>query len=141
MAQNLYKVGEDYFVKLTTQEFYSPNGNKINGVGVTPNIIVDLPEFIFSDKRMFVTDKDEQIKNAEGILATLGYFNEVPDDTYTNATFKAVWAFQEATGLYPYGVCDFTTQARLNTEYRLALQKNDLQIKEAIKWIVEDTQK
>lgn len=140
VAQNIYRLGSEYLVKLTTQEFFSPNGSKINGVGVTPDVIVDVPEYVFSERRFYVSDTDEQIINVEAMLKYLGYFNGEPDDTYTNETYKAVWAFQAATELYPYGVCDFTTQARINTEYRLAVQKNDLQLKAAIDWIVEDTQ-
>jgi carboxyl-terminal processing protease len=141
VAQNIYRIGSEYLVKLTTQEFFSPNGDKINGVGVTPNIIVDTPDYVFSNRRFYSSDVDEQIVNVEAMLKILGYFNEEPDDTYTYETYLAVYSFQSATGLYPYGVCDFTTQARLNTEYRIATLKNDLQMKEAVKWIVKDTQK
>jgi len=140
VAQNIYKLGTDYLVKLTTQEFFSPNGTKINGIGVTPDVIVSTPEYVFSDKRFYVSDIDEQIINVEGMLKYLGYFEGEADELYTKETLKAVWEFQEATGLYPYGVCDFTTQARINTEYGLELEKNDRQLKAAIDWIVEDTQ-
>ncbi len=141
VAQNIYRLGTEYLVKITTQEFFSPNGTKINGVGVLPDVIVDTPEYVFSDRRFFVSDQDEQIVNVEGMLKYLGYFKGQPDEKYTKETYQAVWAFQAATGLYPYGVCDFTTQATINTEYRLAVEKNDLQLKAAIDWIVEDTQK
>lgn len=138
VAQSLYQIGTEYVTKVTTQEFFSPKGNKINGVGVTPNIIVDIPAYVDSDDRLFSGDSKEQVKNVEDILKYLGYFNEVPDQTYTTATYWAVRAFQKATGLYPYGVCDFATQAKLNEVYATALEKSDLQFEEALSWIEED---
>ncbi len=114
---------------------------KINGIGVVPEQIVDVPEYVYSDRRFYAGDEDEQIVNVEGILKFLGYFDGEPDGKYDGETYRAVWKFQQATGLYPYGVCDYTTQARLNTEYHLAVQSNDLQLKAAADWIVEDSQK
>ncbi len=140
VAQNIYHIGEDYLAKLTTQEFFSPELNKINGVGVIPDIIIDTPEYVYSDRRFYSSDVDEQIVNVEGMLKFMGYFNEEPDDTYTISTYYAVKEFQRVTGLYPYGVCDFTTQGRLNTEYTKAVENNDIQLNAALDWIVEDTQ-
>lgn len=138
VAQSLYQIGTDYLTKVTTQEFFSPKGNKINGVGVTPNIVVDIPAYIVSEDRLFSGDTKEQVKNVEDILKYLGYFNEVPDQTYTASTYWAVRAFQKANGLYSYGVCDFSTQGKLNEVYAAALAKNDFQFEEALAWIEED---
>lgn len=141
VAQNIYRVGTEYLAKLTTQEFFSPDMNKINGIGVIPDVIIDNAEFVYSERRFYKSDKDDEIKNVEGMLRFLGYFNEVPDDTYTTATFDAVKAFQAATGLYPYGVCDFTTQFKLNEIYRQAIINDDEQLQYAVQWIVQDAGK
>lgn len=141
VAQSLYQIGTDYVTKVTTQEFYSPNGNKINGVGVVPNIVVDVPAYVTSTDRLFSGDKNEQVKNVEDILSYLGYFKETADDTYTASTYWAVRAFQKATGLYSYGVCDFTTQKKLNEEYAKAMAQDDKQFERALHWIEEDMAK
>ncbi len=138
VAQSIYRLGDEYLVKLTTQEFFSPNLNKINGVGVEPDLLVDNPEYVFSDKRFSNFDTDEQVVNIEGMLKFLGFFDGQPDESYTTETLNGVKAFQAATGLYPYGVCDFTTQAKLNEEYRKAFLANDVQMQAAIDWILED---
>lgn len=141
VAQNIYHIGDDYLMKMTTSEFFSPNMNKINTIGVEPDVIVDTPEYVYSDKRFYKSDVDEEIINVEGMLKFMGYFNEEPDDTYTESTFYAVKSFQADKGLYAYGVCDYTTQSKINSEYMLAVENNDVQLQAAIDWIVEDTQK
>ncbi len=141
VAQNIYRIGDEYLAKLTTQEFFSPDLNKINGIGVEPDLIVDNAEYVFSEDRFYNFDTDEQIINVEGMLKFLGFFSGQPDESYTSETFNAVKAFQAASGLYPYGVCDFTTQAKLNEEYRKATLSNDIQMQAAIDWILEDMTK
>jgi len=138
VAQSIYQVGTDYYTKVTTQEFYSPKGNKINGVGVTPDIIVDIPSLITVEERLFIGDKKAEVKNVEDILAFLGYFEETPDEKFTGATFTAIKDFQKSVGLYAYGVGDFTTQNKLNLEYSKAFASNDVQLKRAIEWIEKD---
>lgn len=47
IVQRLYSpavLGEGPGYKLTISEYQTPNGTKIHGVGVTPNIVVELPE-------------------------------------------------------------------------------------------------
>lgn len=141
VAQQIFGLGQDYLVKMTTQEFFSPNMSTINGIGVIPDIIIDTPEYVNSNRRFFPSDVDDQIVNVEGMLTYLGYFDEEPDDTYTNATYRAIWAFQRDTGLYPYGVCDYTTQARLNLEYMNSIADDDPQLKGVINWIQAKSKK
>jgi len=138
VAQSIYQVGSDYYTKVTTQEFYSPKGSKINGVGVTPDVIIDIPSLITVEERLFIGDKKAEVKNVEDVLAFLGYFDETPDEKFTGVTFNAIKAFQKAVGLYAYGVGDFTTQNKLNSEYAKAIATNDLQFKSAIEWIEKD---
>ncbi len=136
VAQELYELRSGHKIKLTMQEFFSPKGNKINGVGVVPDIPVHTPDYISSDIRLMAGDTGEQVENMEGILAALGYM-ENPDDVYDADAYRAVMAFQKAAGLYPYGVCDYTTQIQLNTAYREYKGKNDAVMQAAFDWIVE----
>lgn len=46
VVQTLKSLGDGTYIKLTTSEYFSPNGNKIDGVGVEPDIVVELPEEI-----------------------------------------------------------------------------------------------
>ncbi len=43
IIQQFYSIGTDgTMVKLTYQQYYSPSGNKIHGVGITPDYVVEL---------------------------------------------------------------------------------------------------
>ena len=62
VVQTLKSLGDGTYVKLTTQEYFSPSGNKIDGQGVTPDIEVDLPE---GKKSYSVTfEEDTQLQRA-----------------------------------------------------------------------------
>ena len=53
-------------LKLTTHEYYTPNRNKINGIGIEPNEIVELPEGV---NAFTVTEEnDTQLQRAIEIL-------------------------------------------------------------------------
>ena len=54
-------------IKVTVEEYYTPNRNKINGVGIEPDEKVELPETVESP--LLVTDKeDTQLQKAMEIL-------------------------------------------------------------------------
>ena len=63
VVQSLRPLGDGTYVKLTTSEYFSPNGNKIDKLGVEPDIEVDLPEDIES---LYNIDraKDTQLQRA-----------------------------------------------------------------------------
>ena len=44
VIQEILKMEDGSALKLTTEEYFTPNRNKINGVGIEPNEIVELPE-------------------------------------------------------------------------------------------------
>ena len=109
-------------IKLTLAEFVKPNGEKINHVGIEPDVKVsnkfeDFDESTLTpmtiDARYTIGDTHSDVLAIEERLALLGYNVEV-DDVYDNLTYQATKNFQAATGLHPYGVMDYTTQAMLN---------------------------
>lgn len=122
-----------YYVKLTFQEYLTRNKNKINSIGVKPNIEVKIPELIVkAPKKYSVKMKDEYVNKIETILNYLGYFKESPDELYTEVTELAVKKFQKDNKLYAYGVCDYTTQNKLNEKLVEVVKKEDPQLKQAI---------
>ena len=138
VAQSFYQTHSGQVMKLTTEEFLSRDGNKINGIGVEPDIIVDMPEYIYPEDRLYIGDESAQVKVAEDLLYFLGYLKETPDTSYERSTFEAVKKFQAEVGLYAYGVCDYTTQEALNRSYQKEKENNDLQMQRAIEWIKEN---
>jgi len=63
VVQTLKSLGDGTYIKLTTAEYFSPNGNKINGLGIEPDIRVELPEDI---KNYYSPDfeEDTQLQKA-----------------------------------------------------------------------------
>ncbi len=63
VVQTLKSLKDGTYVKLTTAEYFSPKGNKINGQGVTPDIEVDLPEKVKNSYNIEFED-DTQLQRA-----------------------------------------------------------------------------
>lgn len=136
VAQYLYDIEDTYMVKLTTEEFFSRDGKVIQQKGVSPDFPVEIPNLISSDHRFFVGDQNPVIKNIEGILAYLGYFKGIPDETFGADTVLAMKTFQKASGLFPYNICDFTTQKTLNEKFAAEFTKKDTQLDKAVEIVL-----
>lgn len=62
VVQKFKSLGDGTYIKLTISEYFSPNGNKINDIGVIPNYeIADDPE----------TKVDEQLQKALEVIANM----------------------------------------------------------------------
>lgn len=75
VVQTTYKLDSDHgWLKLTTDAYYTPNGTNLGGTGITPDIIVELPEGLrYTDVYTLYTeylDQDTQLQAA--ISALLG---------------------------------------------------------------------
>ncbi len=109
-------------IKLSVAEFTKPDGSRINGVGIKPDVRVKnimeaydasgLTPMTMS-KRYTAGDVAEDVRAIEERLTVLGYFAGQADDCYDDLTASATAAFQEDAGLFPYGVMDYTTQNAL----------------------------
>lgn len=66
VIQTIFKLTDGSGIKLTTNEYYTPNHNEINKIGIKPDIEVELPEEenIYTVKR----ENDTQLKKATEIL-------------------------------------------------------------------------
>ena len=67
VIQELLSFKDGSGLKVTTHEYYTPNRNKINGVGIQPDEIVKLPETV--ENILYVEEnEDTQLKKAIEIL-------------------------------------------------------------------------
>ncbi len=137
VAQNIVTMEDGSMIKLTTEEFLTGNGLKINGVGVTPDVVVDLPDYIDTTRRLYLTDFGDDVLVAERILEHFGYSVGAVDGQYDRSTYNAVKQFQADQGLYPYGVCDYTTQKSLNDLLLEDLQSKDTQLEKAYEVLLD----
>lgn len=69
VIQTLYSLSDGSGLKITTEEYYTPNHNKINKEGITPDVEVDLTK---NSEEKYETefDKDAQVKKAIETIKT-----------------------------------------------------------------------
>ena len=44
IVQRIFKLADGSGYKLTVSEYFTPNGTNIHGIGITPDVIIELPE-------------------------------------------------------------------------------------------------
>lgn len=135
VAQYIYELDDGAMFKLTQEEFFSGQNAAIHGIGVTPDIYVNVPGYLTVKRRYYQGDTNSEITVAEEILGYLGYGIQYPDSLYDYKAVDAVKAFQADQGLYSYGVLDLTTQERLNRVLMETVRENDIQLAEAARTI------
>lgn len=88
-------------LKYTTAEWLSPNGNKINKVGITPDEIVELHPILSMDlveyrenKTFEVDSVGAEVMIVQNALDFLGYNVERTDGYFDNSTLAALKAFE-----------------------------------------------
>ena len=74
LIQSLKSLGEDSGIAITVASYLTPEGNNIQGKGITPDKILDLPE-----ARDYGNSEDKWVKNAEIYLNALFDENEVEE--------------------------------------------------------------
>ena len=74
LIQSLKSLGEDSGIAITVASYLTPQGNNIQGKGITPDKILDLPE-----AREYGNSEDKWVKNAEIYLNALFDENDVEE--------------------------------------------------------------
>ncbi|MBE7038849.1 MAG: PDZ domain-containing protein [Ruminococcaceae bacterium] len=109
-------------VRLTDAEYLTAGGRHINGIGIIPDVEVEnyVGKYdkkyyspLLHDRVLRIGDKGEDVRCFKERLDALGFNVEIPNDEFDENMFYAVMDFQSLTGLYPYGVLDFTTQLKI----------------------------
>lgn len=67
VIQQLMSMSTGNGLKLTVEEYYTPNRNKINGKGITPDEIIELPDTV-TNILSVKEDEDTQLKKAIELL-------------------------------------------------------------------------
>ena len=67
VLQSVLSLSNGGSLKITTQEFFRPNGEKINKVGIEPDIVLDIPSQ-YSNILYVPDEQDNQLQKAEEIL-------------------------------------------------------------------------
>ncbi|QSX04975.1 S41 family peptidase [Sedimentibacter sp. zth1] len=134
VVQSLFALKNEAAIKLTTAEYFTPNKNKVQGIGITPDIYVELKSNIdFSnypklkkERKAKLDDIGLDVLGSEMILETLGYNVNKPDGVFDKTTFDAIKEFQKNNNLYAYGVLDYSTQDCLTNSLIAFSQNNEI---------------
>ena len=102
VMQSVVEFGDVGTLKLTMFEYFSRNGKKINGVGITPDYEVD--------DVLFVSEKDKvKSDNLKNALMYLGYTVSSESEI-----IKSIGKFQTAEGLTPTYKLNAETVSKIN---------------------------
>ncbi len=144
--QNTLSLGDFGGIKLTVSEFFTPNGDIIDKVGISPDEYVanvkriataeDFEPLKF-EKKFYLGDSDSQIIALKDRLRVLRYFNGDMDEYFDSTLDEAVKRFQTDTGLYPCGDLDFTTQTFIQNLVLEATVIEDTQLDKAYEYLTK----
>lgn len=131
-------------LKFTTAQWMSPNGNAIDGVGITPDYIVELHPVFYFDKIVLdegvtygLDQVDESIELAQLALDFLGYTVNRTDGYFDQSTVDAIVQFRSDYALEESQRLDkkalqvlstevirfwFTNRSSLDTQLQKALE-------------------
>lgn len=142
--QNVLSLSNGGGLKITIGEYLTPKERKIDGVGLTPDLVIeniahenrdDIKTFVpmIEDVKPQKKDKGLNVYGAQQRLGYIGYDVEVTG-ILDDKTHDAIKEFQKSQGLSPYGVLDYTTRDKL---YERAIEVynegiKDLQLEKAI---------
>ena len=145
-VQGFYPIGGvNGVLKMTVNAYFTPLGNSINKVGLTPTEIVtntikvyepdELENFTYKTKPQ-LGDADENVLIAKKLLSMLNY--EIADEesnVFDETLDKAVREFQSENDLFPYGVLDITTQSYIRNKVLDSKFLDDKQLDRAIEYL------
>ena len=107
--------------KLTTGEYLSPLGTKINKIGIDPDVYVEMPGFL----NYTLETSGADIAQIKKILAYCGYETGNNDEVYDEITKASVIKAKEAMGLEANDKVDIYVKDALNEMYLKALEQKD----------------
>lgn len=135
--------GDGSALKYTVAAWLTPNGESINGVGVTPDYEVRLddalylPYFAFEEDEVYHYDTvNEQVAAMQKILRFLDYPMKRVDGYFDQQTYHQLKEFQKDHGIEATGDLDYKTSNTLNQAVILNWSSNrmkyDVQLKKAL---------
>lgn len=126
-------------LKLTVDKWLTPNGTWIHKKGVTPDLVVDQPEYFsvlpLSKKMTLKFDmNNEDVRSMQVMLQGLGFDSSRKDGYFDGKTAGAVMEFQKASNLPETGDLDILSAKALEDKIIAEIKnsKNDMQLNAAI---------
>ena len=67
-VQHMYSLGNGSLLKYTSSLWYTPIGNNVDGIGITPHYYIENEKIYTNDSRSVISIKDTQLMYAEELL-------------------------------------------------------------------------
>lgn len=140
-VQHMERLSNSAGLRYTVAKYQTPSGRDINGKGLEPDVVVELPaEFMLlyhqlvndlkpGDENPFVTFLQKMLVALKFEVAETG--------SYDQATERAVRAFQSKHGLAVNGVANAETRGKLAQEIEALLGQSDLQLEKGKEILLE----
>lgn len=141
-VQQIYELQTGDGVKLTVARYYTPRFRSIDGVGLTPDVIVEEPAIpkheVKSERPMAIGLVGLDVLALEQALDLLGLHPGAVDGVYDENTRRAVALFQLQSDLTATGTVDDETLRAINytlAQYDRNAAATDLQLNKALEII------
>lgn len=143
-VQQTMDLGDGSQLKLTMFKWLTPDGNWIHKKGIEPTVEVKQPDYYYVT-HLEVTEplqldtNGEQVKNAQQMLAGLGFDPGRTDGYFDEQTKAAVLAYQNENGLEATGIIEEATASSLESKVieKIRSKEEDRQLQSAIEMIAE----
>ena len=140
-VQHLAELSNSSGLRYTMAKYQTPSGRDIDGVGLEPDIVVELPEeFIMIHHRLVSDlkpgDENTSVLFLQKILISLKYTVK-ETGVYDKATEQAVRSFQSKHKLSVTGAVNQETRKKLDVELDQLLEQLDVQMKKAKETLLE----
>lgn len=132
-------------IKLTTARWLTPNGNWINEKGITPDFIVELPEYaslpyVNPELELKESMRSDEIASIEKMLEVLEYEPGELDGLFDEDMKNAVLKFQNDHKLEETGNVTGDTTQKIMEELSNKLTEDDPQMNKAVEVLQEQLQ-
>jgi len=145
-VQQQHAFSDGSALKYTVAEWLTPNGNHINGVGVNPDVVVDLHPVmheIFTqlteDEAYGIDTVDESVQDAQLALDFLGYSVDRTDGYFSSKTLSALEAYIRDYKLEDEPIINKVLLDKLRSEvvriWNVEKSEKDVQLKKALELI------
>lgn len=112
-------------LKYTSMEYLRRSGQRLHGIGITPDIVITKPQPLGDEMLLMNNDGTGMgMKNCNELLTYIGY-NAGSSDKYTEKTKAAVMDIQKRAKLNPTGAFDLQTIRAINTAYNVYVSGHD----------------
>lgn len=145
-VQQQHAFSDGSALKYTVAEWLTPNGNHINGVGINPDVVVDLHPVMHEIFTQLTEDEsygfdtvDESVQDAQLALDFLGYNVDRTDGYFSSKTLSALEAYIRDYKLDDEPVINKVLLDKLRSEvvriWNVEKSEKDVQLKKALELI------